>query len=57
MPILGHLTLSSLRHFWFRGGSAYMEAFVGRISAPHLQKLQISLFEELTFSIPHLCNS
>jgi len=54
MPILGHVTLPNLRHIWFRGVSAYMEAFVGRISAPRLQKLQILFFEQLTFSIPHL---
>ena len=54
MPVPGHLTLPNLRHFWFRGASAYLEAFVGRISAPCLQKLQILFFEELTFPIPHL---
>jgi hypothetical protein len=54
MPLLEHVTLPNLRHFWFRGVSAYMEAFVRRISAPHLQKLQILFFEQLTFSIPHL---
>jgi hypothetical protein len=53
-PNLGNFALPNLRHFWFRGGSAYVEAFVGRISAPRLQKLQILFFEQLTFSIPHL---
>ena len=51
---LGHLTLPNLRHFWFQGSSAYLEAFVGRISAPRLQKLQILFFQELTFLIPHI---
>ena len=54
MPFLGHITLPNLRHFWFRGVSAYMEAVVRRISVPRLQKLQILFFEQLTFSIPHL---
>jgi hypothetical protein len=54
MPSLGHIVLPNLRHFWFRGVSAYMEAFVSRISAPRLQKLQILFFEQLTFFIPHL---
>jgi hypothetical protein len=54
MPLLEHITLPNLRHFWFRGVSAYMEAVVRRISAPRLQKLQILFFEQLTFSIPHL---
>ena len=51
---LGHIALPNLRHFWFRGVSAYVEAFVRRIFAPRLQKLQILFFEQLTFSIPHL---
>ena len=51
---LAPLILPNLRHFWFRGVSAYMEALVGRISAPRLQKFQILFFEELTFPIPHL---
>ena len=54
MPSLEHITLPHLRHFWFRGVSAYVESFVRRISAPRLQKLQILFFEQLTFSIPHL---
>lgn len=54
VPNLGHVTLPNLRHFWFRGVSAYVETFVRRISAPRLQKLQILFFEQLTFSIPHL---
>jgi hypothetical protein len=54
MPLLEHVTLPNLRHFWFRGVSAYMDAFVRRISAPHLQKLQTLFFEQLTFSIPHI---
>ena len=53
-PILGNVALPNLRHFWFRGVSSYMEAFVGRITAPRLQKLQILFFEQLTFSIPNL---
>ena len=39
MPVPGHLILLNLRHFRFRGGSAYLEALVGRISSPRLQKL------------------
>ncbi len=54
IPIMDHIALPNLRHLWFRGVSAYMEAFVHRITAPRIQKLQIFLFEQLTFSIPHL---
>jgi hypothetical protein len=53
-PFMGHIVLPNLRHFWFRGASAYVEAVVPRITAPRLQKLQILFFEQLTFSIPHL---
>ena len=48
------LTLPSLRLFWFHGVSAYLEAVVCRIMAPCLEKLQIGLFNQLTFSVPHL---
>ena len=54
MPFTGHIVLPNLRHFWFRGASAYVEAVVRRITAPRLQKLQMLFFEQLTFSIPHL---
>ena len=48
------LTLPNFRHFWFRGASAYFEAIVCRIPAAHLEVLQIQLYEQLTFSVPHL---
>jgi hypothetical protein len=54
MPSLGQVTLPNLRHFWFRGVSAYVETIAHRIAAPRLQKLQILFFEQLSFSIPHL---
>ena len=53
-PITIHITLLNLRLFWFRGVSAYLEAVVGRITAPRLDKLQIRLFKQLTFSVPCL---
>ena len=53
-PIMTHITLPNLRLFWFRGVSAYLEAVVCRITAPRLGKLQIRLFNQLTFSVPHL---
>ena len=48
------LTLPNFRHFWFRGASAYFEAIICRIPAAHIEGMQIQLFEQLTFSIPHL---
>ena len=53
-PITTHITLPSLRAFWFRGVSAYLEAVVCRITAPRLKTLQIRLFKQLTFSVPRL---
>jgi hypothetical protein len=52
--IITHITLPNLRLFWFRGVSAYLEAVVCRITTPRLESLQIQLFEELTFPVPHL---
>ena len=51
-PITTHATLPNLRLFWFRGVSAYLEAIVCRITTPRLEKLQIRLFNQPTFSIP-----
>ena len=47
-------TLPSLRSFWFRGVSAYLEAVVCRLTTPLLEDLQIQFFEELTLSVPCL---
>jgi len=52
--IMTHVTLPSLRLFWFHGVSAYLEAVVCRIMTPCLEKLQIGLFNQLAFSVPHL---
>ena len=53
-PITTHVTLPNLRLLWFRGVSAYLEAVVCRITTPRLEKLQIRLFNQLTFSVPRL---
>jgi hypothetical protein len=53
LPIT-HLTLPNLRWFGFQGTTFYLEAVVHRITTPRLQKLQISFFNQLTFSVPHL---
>ena len=53
-PTATHITLPNLRLFWFRGVSAYLEAVVRRITAPRLERLQILLFKQLTFSTPRL---
>ena len=53
-PIVTHVTLPNLRWFGFQGVSAYMEAVVSRITTPHLEKLDIEFFKQLTFSVPRL---
>ena len=54
MPITTHITLPNLRLFGFRGVSAYLEALVCRITTPRLERLDIKLFKQLTFSVPRL---
>jgi hypothetical protein len=53
-PITTRITLPNLRFFWFRGDSAYLEALVCRITTPRLEDLNIRLFKQRTFSVPHL---
>ena len=52
--IAAPVTLPNLRRFTFRGVTGYLEALLYRISAPRLEKLQITFFNQLTFSVPHL---
>ena len=54
MPIIAPVTLPNLHYFRFRGVGTYLEAFVHRITTPHLEKLQIDFFNQLTFPIPRL---
>ena len=53
-PITTHVTLPKLLTLAFRGASAYMEAVVRHITPPRLEKLEIYLPNQLTFSIPCL---
>ena len=53
-PITPPLTLPNLRFLVLKGGSAYVEAIVRRITTPRLRKLGIWLFNQLTFSVPCL---
>jgi hypothetical protein len=48
------VTLPNLNRLVFRGVSAYLESLVAQIRAPRLQALDITLFNQLTFAIPHL---
>ncbi|KAI0245641.1 hypothetical protein BJV78DRAFT_1287367 [Lactifluus subvellereus] len=53
-PIMTQVTLPKLRWFSFKGVSAYLEGLLAQISAPVLNNLQITLFNQLTFTVPHL---
>jgi hypothetical protein len=47
-------TLPSLKKFWFRGVSAYLESLVAQIKVPLLEQLSITLFNQIAFALPHL---
>ncbi|KAI9449358.1 hypothetical protein BJY52DRAFT_1307841, partial [Lactarius psammicola] len=49
-----HATLPRLEHLSYRGGSAYLEGILGRISAPSLQTLFLNFFAQFTFDLPCL---
>jgi hypothetical protein len=53
-PITTHVALPNLRWFGFRGVSAYLDALLPRMTVPVLERLQIQLPLQLSFSIPHL---
>ena len=48
------VTLPNLRVFGFKGVTAYLEAVLYPISAPRLEMLGITFFNQLTFSVPRL---
>ncbi|KAH8988280.1 hypothetical protein EDB86DRAFT_2049806 [Lactarius hatsudake] len=50
------ITLPNLKHLKFQGVSAYLECFVAQIRAPLLERLDITLFNQLAFVLPHLSN-
>ena len=53
-PIATHITLPNFHVFEFQGIGTYLEALVHRITTPRLEKLRISFFNQLTFSVPRL---
>ena len=50
MPI----TLPNLKTFKFQGISAYLESFVAQIRVPLLNRVDITLFNQIAFALPHL---
>ena len=53
MPNITHTTLPNLRSFGFRGVSDHL-AFLSHMNAPLLETLNLSFFNQLSFSVPHL---
>ncbi|KAI9438915.1 hypothetical protein H4582DRAFT_2142014 [Lactarius indigo] len=43
-----------LKCLMFKGVSAYLERFVAQIRAPLLERLDITLFNQIAFALPHL---
>jgi hypothetical protein len=54
LPPLVLTTLPALRRLDFRGVSVYLENLLSRISAPLLEQFEITLFNQLTFTLPRL---
>ena len=48
------LTLPSLTDLWFKGTGAYLESLVAQIRAPRLERLRVTLFNQIAFALPHL---
>ncbi len=48
------MTLPKLKRFTFSGVSAYLESLVAQISAPLLEQLNVTLFNQTAFALPHL---
>ena len=47
-------TLPVLKHFTFQGVSSYLECLLPQISTPLLEHLNITLFNQVTSTLPHL---
>ena len=50
-----HSTLPNLRYFSFGGVTAYLEVLLSHMTAPLLEVLAVSFLNQLSFSVPHLC--
>ena len=48
------VTLHSLNKFHFKGVGAYLESLVAQIRVPLLERLEIKLFNQIAFALPHL---
>ncbi|KAI0291197.1 hypothetical protein B0F90DRAFT_1778838 [Multifurca ochricompacta] len=53
---LARVELPVLKQLIYRGVSAYIEALLARIQTPLIDDIDITLFNQLTLSIPRICN-
>lgn len=54
LDALTSVTLPALKRLTFRGVSAYLESLVAQLSAPVLEHLGITIFNQIAFTLPHL---
>ncbi|KAI9432322.1 hypothetical protein H4582DRAFT_1104895 [Lactarius indigo] len=48
------VTLPNLKYLRFQGVGTYLESLVAQIRAPLLERLDITLFNQIVFTLPHL---
>ena len=48
------ITLPNLKSLQFHGVGAYLESFVAQIRVPLLERIEITLFNQIAFVLPHL---
>ncbi|KAN0134707.1 hypothetical protein V8E53_007492 [Lactarius tabidus] len=48
------VTIPNLKTLWFKGVSTYLESLVAQIRVPLLEQLEITLFNQIAFELPHL---
>jgi hypothetical protein len=51
-PPLTRSVLPALTYFWFKGVDDYLDDLVARIDAPQLERLEITLFNQIVFDSP-----
>lgn len=54
ISVFRRVTLPNLRRFVFKGSTAYLETLLPWMTTPLLERLQITFFSQLTFSVPRL---
>src|SRR5712672_2462444 len=52
---ISRVTLPALTQLVYQGVSVYIEALLARVETPLIQDIDITLFNQLTLTIPHIC--